>query len=306
MNIIKACKDLFSSTNTFFALARNGKRITHIALAIPLLLVFFIAGFIFSEIIIYQFILQRPELSPVYREFYNLAFSFGSVVIFLWLWVRFFEKRSFRTLGFTKGGALKQYINGFLSGFIMLSIVIGLMAVFGTISFQENPKPFSFNFLGIMLLMLLGYIIQGATEEIIARGWQFQVIGARYKPWLGALISSIVFALLHGLNTGVTFLAIINLLLFALLLIFLIVYNQNIWAACGWHTAWNWTMENIYGLKVSGTQGFGSVLNLSSEGSEIITGGEFGPEGSILSTVVLLLGMIVIITLKAKNKYATN
>lgn len=300
--LFKTIRILFSSENEFFTLARKGKRITHIALAIPLLIVFFIAGFFVSEFVIYQFVLLPLGIAGAFKEFYTLVFSFGFVIFFLWLWVRFFEKRSFRTLGLTKNGAFKKYITGFLIGFIMLSIVIGLMAIFGILGIRENVEPFSFNFLGIMFLLLLGYVIQGATEEIIARGWQFQVIGARYRPWLGAVISSVIFALLHGLNTGVSVLAIINLLLFALMLILFILYNQSIWTACGWHTAWNWAMENIYGLKVSGTEGFGSILNLSAQGPNYLTGGEFGPEGSILTTFVLLGGMLTAILFKAKEK----
>ena len=300
--LIETIRILFSSENDFFVLAKNGKRITHIAIAIPLLIVFFIVGFIFSEFVLYQIILQRPKFTEVFNEFYTLVVSFGFVMFLLWLWVHFFEKRSFRTLGLTKGRAFFKYITGFLLGFIMLSIVIGLMAVFGTIGFKEDTDPFSIDFLGIMILLLIGYVIQGATEELIARGWQFQVIGARYRPWLGALISSLIFALIHGLNTGISVLAIINLLLFALMLIIFILYNHSIWAACGWHTAWNWAMENIYGLKVSGSEGFGSLLNLTAEGPKYITGGEFGPEGSILTTFVLIAGMLTVIILKSKEK----
>jgi hypothetical protein len=61
-------------------------------------------------------------------------------------------------------------------------------------------------------------------------------------------------------------------------------------------------MENIYGLKVSGTEGLGSVLNLSTEGPNYLTGGDFGPEGSILTTFVLLGGMIVLLILNRKNE----
>jgi len=300
--ILKSLKDLFSAENEFFAQARKGKRITHIAIAIPMVIVFILVGFIISEGLIYQFISKFVHFSRELREFYNLGISFAFVILLVWLWVRFFEKRSFKTLGFSRKGALKEYIVGFFSGFIMLSIVIGLMTIIGTVGFQANPKPFSLDFVGVMFLLLIGYVVQGASEEILARGWQFQVIGARYKPWLGAVISSVMFAFLHGLNTGVSVIAIINLILFAFLLIFFILYYRNIWAACGWHTAWNWSMENIYGLKVSGTDGGESILNLSANGANYLTGGDFGPEGSILTTFVLVGGMIVLLIVNSKSK----
>ncbi len=299
--IIKTIRNLFSSENEFFEMARSGKRITHIAIAIPIIIVFLFGGVIISEGLIFQLIFQNPELSRPLKDFYSLFVLFGAIIFCVWLWIRFFEKRKVRTLGFVKKGALRFYLKGFISGLMMLTIVIVLMSIVGTVSFSKNPEPISFNMLGIILLMLIGYIVQGASEEILARGWQFQVIGARYKPWLGAVISSVIFTLLHGFNTGVSVLALINLLLFAFLLIFFILHDKNIWAACGWHTAWNWSMENIYGLKVSGTEGLGSILNLSTEGPNYITGGDFGPEGSILTTIVLFAGMVTLLILESKD-----
>jgi len=111
----------------------------------------------------------------------------------------------------------------------------------------------------------------------------------------------VLFALLHGFNAGVSVFAIVNLLLFSFLLILLILHHKSIWAACGWHTAWNWAMENIFGLKVSGAEGGDSVLDLTTNGLKIITGGDFGPEASIFTTLVLIGGMIYILV-AAKNK----
>jgi len=298
--LIDSIKSLFNQDNDFFNLAKSGKRITHIAIAIPILIVFLLGGVILGQII-YQLVIQNLDLPDFWIEFYGLGISFGFVILMLWLWVRFFEKRSLLTLGLVKGKILKKYFIGFFSGFLMLSIVIGLMAIFGTIGINQDHEPFKIQFLGVMFVLLLGYVVQGGTEELIARGWQFQVIGARYRPWLGLVISSFIFALLHGMNPGVSILAFINLFLFAILLTIFILYFKSLWAACGWHTAWNWSMENIYGLKVSGTEGKGSILNLTADGPHYLTGGGFGPEGSILTTVVLVSGIIILIWINAKK-----
>ena len=300
-NFSNAFIELFSKENDFFVLAKSGKRITHIAIAIPLLIVIFFAGFIFSELLVFQILLKNPQVPRIFRELYTLIISFGSVILFVWLWVRLFEKRSLFTVGFTKSKALKKYLSGFLTGILMLSGVMLLMVIFGNVQFEVGANVFNFNVFHIIFLFLIGYIVQGASEEILARGWQFQVIGARYKPWLGALISAILFVLLHGLNPGITIFAIVNLLLFAFLMIVLVLRNKSIWAACGWHSAWNWCMETIFGLNVSGTEGSGSLLNLTSKGSEFMSGGEFGPEGSIFSTIVLIVGILVLVLKKSNN-----
>lgn len=298
--LIHSLKNLFDPKNEFFQIAKTGKRITHIAIAIPLVIILLVS----ASIIAYfpgQSLVDYFNLGDSFISFYNLFVPFGLAILLMWLWVKFFEKRSFKTLGFKSKNAFKQYLSGFFIALIMLSAVIVLMKLFGTIHVKENPEPFSFKFLGVLVLLLIGYIVQGAAEEILARGWQFQVIAARYKPWLGALLSTVIFALLHGFNAGVSIMALINLMLFAFLLILFILHNKSIWAACGWHTAWNWAMENVFGLQVSGNVGGDSIFDLTSSGPTILTGGDFGPEASIFTTIVLLAGMIYILVL-SKNK----
>lgn len=300
MTLLRSLRNLFSPNNEFVNLARSGKRITHIAIAIPFIIVFLIVGGIIS-FIPGQFLVDKLDPGEAFISFYNLFISFGITIVLVALWVRFFEKRSFRTLGFTAHGALKKYVKGFFAGLLMLSIVIGLISLFGKVDIVENPNPFNFKVLGIIGLFLIGYMVQGAGEEILARGWQFQVIAARHKPWIGAVISSIMFALLHGFNSGISVIALINLFLFAVLLLFFILHDRSIWAACGWHTSWNWALENIFGLKVSGSEGIVSVFKFSTQGPNYITGGDFGPEGSILTSLVLIGGMIFILIFEARK-----
>lgn len=294
-------KNLLSRETAFFELAKSGKRISHIAIAIPMIFVFLIAGFALSEVLLFHVIFKSPELEPVYRSLYQLAISFSSVILFLWLWIRFFEGRKFFTIGFTKQNALKKYLSGFMIGLGMLTLVIGIMAIAGLINFERANISFGSHTFWIAFLMLIGYIIQGASEEIIFRGWQLQVIGARYKPWLGIVITSILFSLLHGMNSGVTLIAIVNILLFGVLLALFVLRQNSLWAACGWHSAWNWAMASIYGLEVSGTDKIGSFLNLSTSGADYLSGGAFGPEASIITSIVLLIGIILIIFVKPKK-----
>ena len=297
----KTLIDLFRSNKAFFLMAKEGKRISHLAVSIPMVVIVIIAGVLFSELFLFEVIFQNPKLTPVFRKLYSFTVTVSFVVFFMWLWIRFFEKRPFKTIGLTGKNAFKKYLRGFLTGIVMMSSVVGLMAMFGSVSYTENPVSFGLDFLGIVLLFLIAYILQGANEEIISRGWQFQVIGARYKPWIGAIISSIIFTLLHVLNNDVRIISIINLLLFAFLLVLFVLRDNSIWAACGWHSSWNWTMENIFGLNVSGSKGVGSFINLSVKGPDFLSGGNFGPEGSIFTTFDFFTGILILLGLEAKK-----
>jgi membrane protease YdiL (CAAX protease family) len=290
---------LFNSENAFFIMAKEGKRISHLAISIPLVVVIIIAGVLFSELFLYEIVFHNANLSPVLRKFYSFTVTVFFVVFFLWLWIRFFEKRPLKTIGLTGKNAFKKYLLGFLTGIIMMSGVIGLMKIFGSISNVKVPVSLSADNLTVVILFLIAYIIQGANEEILSRGWQFQVIGARYKPWIGAIISSIIFVLLHGFNDGISIISGFNLFLFAFLLILFVLRDNSIWAACGWHSSWNWSMENIFGMNVSGTKSIGSILNFSVKGPDYLSGADFGPEGSILATFILMTGILILLGLRA-------
>ena len=297
--------ELFSPEKHFFLMAKEGKRITYIAIAIPIVWVIISIGLLFSEIFLFEIVFQNPEVAPVFRTLYSLTVSVLFVMLFMWLWIRFFEKRSLKTIGLSSKNALKKYLLGFLTGVMMIFSVVGLMAIFGYLNFNSISLSVGYDTLGIVLLYLIAYIIQGANEEIISRGWQFQVIGVRSKPWIGAIISSISFALLHGFNAGVSIISIMNLLLFSFLLILFVLRDNSIWAACGWHTSWNWTMGNILGLNVSGSKEFGSLLNLTTKGPDFLSGGTFGPEGSIITTIVFIIGIILFFVLRGRKKQTT-
>lgn len=295
---------LIRPENIFFQLTNDSKRITHIALSSFLLPVSFIiiSALLTQNIFAPLYFGDPTQASSSARQAFGLFALFGTVIFLIFLWVRFFEGRSFRSIGFTKENALKKYLFGFFLGFLMNTIVVGIMASLGSIESNQANTYVNINVLGSVVVFLFGFVIQGSGEEIIFRGWMFQVIGARYKPWLGVLITTILFSLLHLNNTGANLFSIINLMLVSILLILFVIKDGSIWAACAWHTAWNWTLGNVYGLSVSGKSQKDSILALSTTGNELISGGQFGPEASVIVTVVLLVAISILIVVISRNQ----
>ncbi len=169
-------------------------------------------------------------------------------------------------------------------------------------SATENINPTGINAIGGVIIFLFAYLIQGASEEILSRGWMFQVIGARYKPWLGVIITSILFAFLHTGNSGINPFGVINLFLIAVLLTLYVMKDGSLWGACAWHSAWNWTLGNVFGLSVSGSDEKVSIFDLNTTGNGLISGGGFGPEGSLITTIVLLIAIFFIVIFIKRNK----
>ena len=219
--------DWFNNSK-LFDLAKQGQRLTHIALVIPLSFLFvFISQMGIIPVFIVLGILygfsetginlpeELPALISGFWMSLQLITAFGFVYVILWAWLKFFEKRPFWTLGFELKNAIKQYARGFLFGMLMFVGSVAILGAFGSVAFESgDSSKQGVAAIGGVILVLIGWVIQGGAEEVLIRGWALPVIGARYKPWLGLLISSLIFVLLHGRNPGLSVIALINLALF--------------------------------------------------------------------------------------------
>jgi len=73
---------------------------------------------------------------------------------------------------------------------------------------------------------------------------------------------------------------------------------NSIWGVCAIHSAWNFVQGNIFGLQVSGMDKMVTIWRFEAIGNDYITGGDFGPEGGLSVSIVLLIALIVLINLK--------
>ncbi|WBW97443.1 CPBP family intramembrane glutamic endopeptidase [Oceanirhabdus sp. W0125-5] len=226
----------------------------------------------------------------------QLVFVFGGMTVVFMLFVKLAQKRKVRTLGFYKENAGKNYIKGFFIGIAMMAISVLICYVTGAMKPTTTSTDVAIGAaaIGPVFLILIGWIIQGGTEEIITRGWLLPVIGARYNVILGVIISSSFFGLLHLGNNNVGVLPMINLILFGVFAAVYALKEGSIWGVMGIHSAWNWAQGNIFGIEVSGNPVVGgTLLKFNHTGSQFISGGGFGIEGGIACTVVLVVGIVL-------------
>ena len=235
----------------------------------------------------------------------RLLLPCGFSILAFFGWVRFIERRPIYTMGFKKENFFKKYIRGFVIGFSMLSLCVGIFSVFRGVTIDySNSSIKGFSALSGILIVLIGWIVQGASEEIMVRGWLMPVIGVRYNAFLGIFVSSIIFGALHLGNDNIGVLPVINLVLFGVFAALYVIWEGGLWGICAVHTAWNWTQGNIFGFEVSGIIPAGGILiDLDPiKGKDLITGGTFGVEGGLACSAVLLIGIIILITLINKSK----
>jgi hypothetical protein len=295
------------NNSKLFDMARQGQHLTHIAAVIPLSFIFaFVAqlGAIPVFVVMmamYGFneeAISMQGVPPLEAGFWmsaQLVSAFVLIYFILWAWVALVEKRPFWTMGYQLKDVLFQYARGFFIGALMFAGSVGILAAFGAVAFEQgDPSQQGVTALGGVLLVLFGWIIQGGAEEALIRGWALPVIGARYKPWIGLLVSSIIFAILHGLNPNLSVIALVNLALFGVFAGLYAMREGSLWGISALHSVWNWVQGNFFGFQVSGTDaGGGTLINLMEIGADWLTGGAFGPEGGLAVTVVLLISIAV-------------
>lgn len=234
-------------------------------------------------------------------------FSFVFISLLVFFRVKVIEKRSLSSIGFNKNNWLKKYSLGFLIGLAMMSIIVLILLPFGYITIEKNPiQPVGVSAIASVLVILFGWIIQGATEEIVTRGWLLNILSTKYNIGVGLLISSTLFGLMHLTNPNVNYIAVINIILVGLFYGLYVIKTNDLWAVCGMHSAWNFAQGNIFGFKVSGLDvSVGSLIDLNLVGSDFVTGGIFGPEAGITATFILLASIGILLFID-KKRYFSN
>ncbi|NLB47571.1 MAG: CPBP family intramembrane metalloprotease, partial [Microbacteriaceae bacterium] len=213
--------------------------------------------------------------------------SFGLATLWIWFWMAKKEHRRFSTLGFTKPRAgLITAGRGALIGVGMLAICVLVPVIFGQAQLAwAAPDASSW---GMIVIMLIGFMVQGSTEEILTRGYLTQAVARRWGLVAAVIIQALFFMLIHGANPGMGVLPIINLIAFAIFGTFLSLAEGGLWGICAMHGAWNWAQGNLFGVAVSGNPLSDTAFTFTAhEGSaDLLTGGAFGIEGSLVTTVV--------------------
>lgn len=202
------------------------------------------------------------------------------------IYCRFIEVRKVCSMGVKKAKFFQNYLTGAAIGLVLMTVAVLLGALFGihTVKLSEDIS------MGMIALYFIGYIIQGMSEEFIFRGYFMTTIGGSGKHTLMAVgISSVAFSLAHATNPGFGPLPFFNIALFGVFAALYMILFDNIWGVCAIHSIWNFMQGNFYGISVSGTGDNPSVFRTAAKSSSaLLTGGEFGIEGSILTTIVLL------------------
>lgn len=216
----------------------------------------------------------------------------ASMILSIVIFWRKFDKKPLRDIGLInlKDG-FKDLIIGLILGAVTLAIVFFILLVTGNIKLIDPLNRPNFNISALTGLIL--FIFVGINEEMFARGYCFTVLKQSTNKFIALIVSSIIFAAMHSLNSGISLLSYVNLFLFALLAMYMTIKSGNLWLSIGLHITWNYFEGNVFGFLVSGNEANG-IYNVRNTADNMINGGQFGPEGGLIVTLVLILCFLYI------------
>lgn len=232
--------------------------------------------------------LSRRELILLFAA--NLR-NLAAALIASAICARMLERRSLASVGFKPHrGWFRDLGLGSLMGASALAIAVGIAAAAGAITFDVNTTRAENLALGCTIALLF-FLIAGATEELIFRGFPFQALVHNLGGAAAVAITSVIFGLAHLANPSATAFSTINTILAGVWLGLAYLMTRSLWLATALHWSWNFAMAFIFGLPVSGFTTLDQLAWLrGSIGSPLwISGGNYGPEGGAAATVALIL-----------------
>ncbi len=217
------------------------------------------------------------------------------VLLFVYLLlVRLFERRSASELSLGKG--VPMAVGGAVVGFLLFCCLYGALAALGYAHWQ------GFGGLGGLLAPAMLALLAGVGEELAVRGGLFRVLEDSMGTLVALVVSAAIFGLLHALNPGATVLSTTAIAVEAgVLLACAYAVTRSLWFPIGLHFGWNFTEGGVFGAAVSGHAVKGAALKVSLSGPDLITGGQFGPEASIVGMALSVALSIVIIVITVRS-----
>jgi hypothetical protein len=142
----------------------------------------------------------------------------------------------------------------------------------------------------------------GFFEEMLFRGVLFRITQEVFGSWVALAVSSLAFGLVHLNNPGATFQGVLFIALEAgVLLAAAYMLTGRLWLSMGFHAAWNFTQGAILPVHVSGSGTSQALVKASIDGPDLLTGGVYGLESSLVALVLLTATGVAFLVLAVRR-----
>ena len=231
--------------------------------------------------------MQEGSLPSFFLERLLMLIGYLSAAVLVLRW----RNLPLSLLGISLKGRGKDLLAGLGVAVLLYAVGFGTSLLMGTVeiaSVQWVPRD--------LLGTLLFFLLVAVTEEVMLRGFVLgRMLSAGMNRFVALFLSSALFSAMHLFNPNFALLPFVNILLAGCLLGASFLYTRNLCFPVVLHWFWNWLQGPVLGYEVSGMDSGETLLTLRLTGSDLLTGGSFGFEGSLLCTVLLVVGTLAIV-----------
>ncbi len=227
--------------------------------------------------------------APVTNAVIQIVLGLAAIGVYL-AWGTFIERREVTEL--STPGLGREWAIGALCGAGLYTTCAAVLMLLGIYK-VEGFNPVLFLLPNVALA-----IKSGVFEELLFRGVLFRSVETMFGSWVGILVSSIAFGAVHLMNPGTTLGGAVYIGIEAgLLLSAAYLVTRRLWICMGFHSAWNYFQSAVFSGVISGAVSDPGLLKATIEGPELLTGGAFGMEHSVIALVVCTTaGVILLMT----------
>jgi uncharacterized protein len=209
------------------------------------------------------------------------------------LYVKYVEQR--RPDELSTEFAPRELSAGIAGGILLLSSVVALLALLGNARFTGANSP------AILVGPVAMALSSGVFEELLIRGILFRVVERGLGTWISMGVSAAFFGAAHMANPGASLFTSAAIALEAgIMLAAAYTATRRLWLPIGIHFGWNFAQGGIFGIAVSGNPVAG-LLKTELSGPELLSGGGFGAEGSLVAVVVCVLAGVALVWLTIRR-----
>lgn len=213
--------------------------------------------------------------------------SFGAAATANALLLRIYERGRLADIGMHWNAAsCRNLVVGVAGGVGAALVTLGVPLLAGMAKLRPDPDyPASWaSFLFVSVVLLFGAV----GEELLFRGYGFQVLLAELGPFATILPVSVIFGLAHAANQYATPLGLANTIGWGVILGVAFLRSGDLWLPIGLHFGWNWMLP-IFGASLSGFTIRTAGYAMEWTAPTFWSGGAYGPEGGLLTSLVLAL-----------------
>ncbi|MGA9649181.1 lysostaphin resistance A-like protein [Pedobacter sp.] len=259
----------------------------------PILRLLLFVFYLFLWAIPVGFLTQLPLFKFQEGSLPSLFFSEISLTFMaigaLFMIFQTYPTRNFERVFVVKNNLLPGFLKGTGIGLALILACTGLMFINGNVDFFYTKFEVS-----SILSYLMFFIFVGISEEFVFRTFPLVVFAERYKIWVSIFLNGLLFGLIHISNPNFSVFAMINITLCGIVFALITLQKRNIWWSVGMHFGWNFCQGTLLGFKVSGIDAPGLMVS-RPVGNPTFSGGNFGIEGSIICTFILVLYLVWLI-----------